>query len=33
LGRDAIFERITGFSERSPGAAVDITTKIDIADA
>jgi hypothetical protein len=29
VGREAIFERITGFSERFPGATVDITTNID----
>ena len=28
-GREAIFERITGFSDRFPGARVDITTNID----
>ncbi len=28
-GREAIVERITGFSNRFPGAKVDITTRID----
>lgn len=28
-GRDAIFERISGLSDRFPGARVDITTKVD----
>ena len=28
-GRPAIFERITGFSERFPGARVEITTQVD----
>lgn len=28
-GRAAIFERINGFSDRFPGARVDITTKVD----
>ena len=28
-GRDAIVERITGFSNRFPGARVDITTGVD----
>lgn len=28
-GRDAIFERISGFSDRFPGARVDITTSVD----
>ncbi|HEV3402397.1 MAG TPA: hypothetical protein VG078_11300 [Acidimicrobiales bacterium] len=29
VGRQAIFERITGFSDRFPGARVDITTDVD----
>jgi hypothetical protein len=29
VGREAIFERITGFSDRFPGARVDITTDVD----
>jgi hypothetical protein len=29
LGRTAIFERISGFSERFPGARVDVTTHVD----
>lgn len=29
VGRDAVLERINGFSERFPGATVDITTKVD----
>jgi hypothetical protein len=29
VGREAILERITGFSERFPGATVNITTNID----
>ena len=28
-GREAIIERINGFSERFPGARVDITTNVD----
>ena len=28
-GREAIFERISGFSDRFPGARVDITTNVD----
>ena len=28
-GREAIFERISGFSDRFPGARVDITTEVD----
>jgi hypothetical protein len=28
-GRDAIFERLTGFSDRFPGATVDNTTRVD----
>lgn len=28
-GREAIVERLTGFSERFPGARVDITTQVD----
>ncbi len=28
-GRDAIIDRITGFTERFPGARVDITSKVD----
>ena len=28
-GREAIVERINGFSDRFPGARVDITTKVD----
>lgn len=28
-GRDAVFERITGFANRFPGAKVDITTGVD----
>ncbi len=29
IGRDAIFDRISGFSERFPGATVDLTTNVD----
>ena len=29
VGREAIFERISGFSDRFPGARVDITTEVD----
>jgi hypothetical protein len=29
VGRQAVFERITGFADRFPGATVDITTNVD----
>lgn len=29
VGRQAVFERISGFSDRFPGARVDITTEVD----
>ena len=29
VGREAIFDRISGFSDRFPGARVDITTEVD----
>lgn len=29
VGRDAVFERITGFGERFPGATIEFTSKVD----